>query len=178
MESGAPEMLLHDDDREAVEGMIRYIYGVDYRSATSDPGPDYCLRIFTVAGKYDVQGLVKRVTEQVKEELENLLTDPTSFSQLVRSIWTETPEHRGELRSVAKDTCWKNFAELTKAEDFKEMLRTVPELSFELLQGSIKEKRASEEGMRQQIELLSAQVGRSSLVRRDRLPLPRIGPFA
>lgn len=159
VESGAPEMPLHDDDPESVEGMIRYIYGVDYRSAVSDPGPDYCLRIFTVAGKYDVQGLVKRVTEHVKEELEKLLTDPSSFAQLVRSIWTATPAHRGELRSIAKDTCWKNYDELTKTEDFKEMLSTVPELSFELLQRSVEEKRASEEDMRQKIQLLSAQGG-------------------
>lgn len=139
MESGATEMPLHDDDPEAVEGMIRFIYGIDYRDAATSPGFDYFLRIFAVADKYDVPGLVKMVTEDVRSELEReALREPSSFSQLVRSIYAETPTHRGELRSIAKETCSKNFAALMKVEHFKETLRHVPDLSVQLLEWSWK----------------------------------------
>lgn len=126
-------MTLYDDDQDAVDGMLRHIYGLDYRTAAIQPGPYFCLRTFAVAGKYDVPSLQEATIARMKEELEDLHKNPKSFSSMVQSIYIDAPSHLGGMRKVAKQACWKRFAELMQVKEFKEMLLEVPELQLELL---------------------------------------------
>ncbi|CAK4030352.1 BTB POZ domain [Lecanosticta acicola] len=132
-ESSSKEMSLHDDDdHEAVDGMLRHIYGLDHGAAAQSPGPYFSLRIFAVAGKYGLPKLLDKAVQEVWRELETGWDMPT-FVPMVYSIYEEVPRHGGQLRGLVQGVCVKHFMDLMQMEEFEEMLLKVPDLSVQLL---------------------------------------------
>lgn len=93
-EDGAHTLSLPDDDAEATEAMLRHFYGLAPHTAAKDPGIIFDLRLFAVAGKYDVPALLDEAVKRVREYLEPRWQHKT-FPQLVFEIYEGVPAHGG-----------------------------------------------------------------------------------
>ena len=132
---------LPDDDAEALAGMLRYFYGLKPHLAAKDPGIYFELKLFAVAGKYDVQGLLEECVAKVKAFLE-VGWHTSSFSQVVFDIYERIPAHGSELRNVARDICREHLTVLMLKKDFKQIMLGSPELQFNILKKLADEERA------------------------------------
>lgn len=136
-ESKSGELELFDDDEDALTGMLKYIYGQDPFQGRSDGVVTwlsiyYDVRLFEVAGKYQLDDLVRVASETVKEKLSSQW-EHASFPRLLRTIYVEMPAHGGQLRDGVKEVCRKHIGALMQKKDFKEAMLELPDLMFDLL---------------------------------------------
>lgn len=131
-EANLPQLELFDDDADAPDGMLRYFYGRIPHSAVRQPGIYFDLKLFAVAGKYDVPCLLEEIVIKVKTYLRGAWND-SAFSQIIFDIYETTPAHSGELRQVATEVCRSNFVPLMAKKRFKEVLLEVPELCVDIM---------------------------------------------
>ncbi|KAF2162941.1 hypothetical protein M409DRAFT_57982 [Zasmidium cellare ATCC 36951] len=132
------EMWLYEDDRDAVEGMLRHVYGLDASGAVTNPGVYFYLRLFTVASKYNVPTLLEEAVEAVEERLAPA-TSASWFPEVVYQIYEELPVHQRELRTVVTDICLRDIHKLFKTKQFKELLMDIPALGIDVMQSVLEE---------------------------------------
>ncbi|KAK5134196.1 hypothetical protein LTR08_006856 [Meristemomyces frigidus] len=139
-EADARELSLLDDDPEAMAGLLRYFYGLKPHDAAKEPGIYFDLKLFAVAGKYDVPDLLAEAENEVQGWLAMNWQAP-SFPQVVFDIYESIPAHGAELRTAARIVCREHLTDLMLKKDFKETMLGSPELQFDIVKSLAAEER-------------------------------------
>ncbi|KAK4544761.1 hypothetical protein LTR36_004010 [Oleoguttula mirabilis] len=134
MEAQESKLNLVNDDPEAVDAMINYLYHFDYACSITTPLVLH-VRVLAIADKYFIERLKKlaadRFTECCKSEWST-----AAFAEAVSEIYSTGLVHDLTLRCTVVNTIKENAAELRLANPehsaLKDVLLTTSELGAEL----------------------------------------------
>lgn len=127
------------DEPEIVELMIEYFYHFDYlrtaaspSSANGKPSLTKHAKVFAMAIKYQVDGLRALAVKKFQQAVSNEWNSD-DFAQVVHVVYTSTPEHAQELRTIAADTIHDHFSDLKDKEELEVVISGLGDLSYSLL---------------------------------------------
>ena len=129
---------LPDDDVDAVDKMIEFLYRAEYTHYT-DPEENCYLqhaRIFAIATKYAMPALSKLASKNYREQGEKHW-NPTAFLDSIPAVYELTSEDVRELRNAARQCARMRYCSLTTEKSTKSAWRKVclefPEFALDML---------------------------------------------
>ena len=129
---------LPDDDVDAVDKMIEFLYRAEYTHYT-DPEENCYLqhaRIFAIATKYAMPALSKLASKNYREQGEKHW-NPTAFLDSIPAVYELTSEDVRELRNAARQCARMHYCSLTTEKSTKSAWRKVclefPEFALDML---------------------------------------------
>ena len=129
---------LKDDDMEAVEGMIRFMYGIGYSRVRPDsPGTDpwsmdYNMKVYQAADKYMVSQLkevakakfMDTVMESARKTRESMKLD-AELSIIIRALYMPTKENKELCQIIARDLSY-DMHFIIDIENLSSLLDEIP----------------------------------------------------
>lgn len=136
-EAEAKEVGLFDDDPNALEAVLRFLYGqtnaievVHYQNLNSTvlSGSDLgCMEIgaqvYVVADKYGVSGLKFKVLEYMRPLPGFCTVSARDLVAAIGIIWTSTSDNDALARPLLIHTCAEHFEKFINEEGFEQTLR-------------------------------------------------------
>lgn len=149
-ESGAEEIKLLDDDPDAMLEVLRGIYGIAYPSSEAPKGGSWAFHaaVYVTAEKYQFEETKQQVleamaclvlpdlnTEKPWDIVEaNPIDDYTIFYTAIRTVFYSTSSTGDPVRLLLARYCLWSASVLMSMEDFKNLLRELPDLAVLLLE--------------------------------------------
>lgn len=137
-EAGQKEIRLEEDDPDALEAMLRYIYNFDYQvlasCVTQTDKAFFHLKVRMCAQKYLVPALVTKALAKFNEVLD-AMTDVAEIMAVIK-LFTTMTELLETLDPVIEHLVRKNLASLLELDLFPEWIGTQPKLCRLLLRGA------------------------------------------
>lgn len=124
---------LPDDDPDALEAMLRFLYCFDYKyndviRAITDE------RVHTVADKYDIKDLVKLSEQRFVENVEKAWR-LDEFGKLIEEIYFKAADRDGKLTEALLGVAVKHAAALYQDDfggEFRRVIRSLPEFASDV----------------------------------------------
>ncbi|GAB7324543.1 hypothetical protein MBLNU13_g08447t1 [Cladosporium sp. NU13] len=149
-ESGTEDIELVDDDPDAMVEVLRGIYGIAYPSAGAPKGVSWAFHatVYVTAEKYQFEELKQQAieamaclvlpepnTENPWDIVEsNPIGDYTIFYTAIRTVFYGTSGTGHPVRLLLARYCLWSASVLMSMEDFKNLLRELPDLAVLLLE--------------------------------------------
>ena len=104
-ESREKKITLEDDDPNAVQQMIEYLYKLDFEYYRSDNYRHFQLfEVYILADKYDIPDLRRWCRLAFQEEMYQVDWTSGDLHELVEAAWTSLPSnHKGLLKDIIKN---------------------------------------------------------------------------
>ena len=104
-ESREKKITLEDDDPNAVQQMIEYLYKLDFEYYHSDIYRHFQLfEVYILADKYDIPDLRRWCRLAFQEEMYQVDWTSGDLHELVEAAWTSLPSnHKGLLKDIIKE---------------------------------------------------------------------------
>lgn len=144
-ESGAEDIKLVDDDPDAMLEVLRGIYGIAYHSSGAPKGGSWAFHatVYVTAEKYQFEETKQQVLEAMACLIlpdpntekpwnivkSNPIDDYTIFYTAIRTVFYGTSSTDGPARLLLARYCLWSATVLMPMEDFKNLLRELPDLA-------------------------------------------------
>ena len=149
-ESGAKDIKLLDDDPDAMLEVLRSIYGIAYLSSGVPQG-DSCIfhaTVYVTAEKYQLEATKQQAIEALACLIlsgpdtkgrwnivePNPIDDYTSVFTAIRAVFNGTSKTDDPARVLLTRSCLWSASALMAMEEFKDLLREIPDLALLLLE--------------------------------------------
>ena len=136
-------MQLKEDNPQAVEAMIHFMYGFDYDSSGSDHSRVspmlFNVNVYQIADKYVVPKLKRHAKEKFEKIIETCW-EMDDFPMTITEAYSSTPKTDRGLRDPLIRTALNHIDRLLKTEDFVRVLEETVGFSADLIQRSISQK--------------------------------------
>ena len=122
------------DDPDAVEAMLRHMYGFDYADHISEDsrGPLLHVKVYKLADFHHVPLLIEEAEKNFQESLQTgWSTD--AYPDFIHTFYSFSTNAITALRTPLLDICVELIEDLLRNERFAEILEVVPEFSHDLM---------------------------------------------
>ncbi|KAG9676938.1 hypothetical protein KCU99_g2159, partial [Aureobasidium melanogenum] len=133
-----------DDDPEAIQAMLRYIYDMPYAHQVTDHSSFeedlvFCLNVFIVADKYDVTGLRRKVVPDFRLHLERTWRSET-FVACMKKLYGPESIHMADpsLQTAVADFFVDNMSKIVHHQSLVTMIEQDNSFTGRILAGLLK----------------------------------------
>ncbi|KXT03678.1 hypothetical protein AC578_5172 [Pseudocercospora eumusae] len=129
-----------DDDPQAIEAMLYYMYNLDYGDFSNSPDHVAAIimdvKVFTIADKYNIKALMDLAAEKFELRCSEQWRESV-FADAIKQVYTVAPDHDDRLKRIVIDTVQEHAAQLYGHHndaylDFERMGREVAEFSADM----------------------------------------------
>ncbi|TKA82691.1 hypothetical protein B0A55_01497 [Friedmanniomyces simplex] len=140
-EAQQPIIELKDDDEEAVEALLRWLYTFDYEHRHTGNAPDspeeestidFHLSVCLVADKYLLQDLKNEALSRLRTRLETAV-DESEFTRVLIKVRYEDITYPPPVLEIADEVRDARLGALVRNEAFRELLGTDAVLCLEMM---------------------------------------------
>ena len=137
---------MQDDSPGPVEHLLEYLYTYQFPEISERGRFQTILELFEVADKYGVHTLKEQCRDRLIETLRHVeevskerrrrrkCYVTTSYVRIAERLWEMKQPGIEEVRIVCLDLLISNLDELLKSDDFTNVLASLPEFSYDLIQ--------------------------------------------